>query len=61
MLDESVCHFRWGGGSDLFCHFYSIFIWKILLANNEDPDVASDLDVHCFTGWAKSTCCFCKL
>ena len=49
MLDDSICHFR---GSDLFCRFYSIFLWKILLANNVDPDqtphyVASDLGLHC--------------
>ena len=34
----------------LFCHFY--FLWKILLANNVDPDqmphyVVSDLGLHC--------------
>ena len=36
----------------LFCHFYTIFYGKILLANNVDPDqkphnVASDLGLHC--------------
>ena len=40
------------GVSDLFCHFYSIFDEKIMLANNVDPDqmphnVASDLGLHC--------------
>ena len=40
------------GVSGLFCHFYSIFDKKILLANNVDPDqmphhVASDLGLHC--------------
>ena len=37
----------------LFCHFYDIFLWKILLANNIDPDqmpyyLAFDLSLHCF-------------
>ena len=46
MLDKSICHFR-GVGSIL-----SLFLWKILLANNSDPDqmshnVASDLGLHC--------------
>ena len=36
----------------LSCCFYSIFLWKILLANNVDPDqmphnVASDLGLYC--------------
>ena len=36
----------------LFCHFHSIFRWKILLAENVDPDqmthyVASDLGLRC--------------
>ena len=36
----------------LFCHFYSVFDGKFLLANNVDPDqmphyVASDLGLHC--------------
>ena len=49
MLDESVCHFR-GVGSILLLLFY--FGWKILLANNVDPDqtpyyVVSDLGLHC--------------
>ena len=49
MLDESICHFRGVGSalSFLFC-----FLWKIQLANKEDPDqgphfVASDLGLHC--------------
>ena len=42
------------GVSDLFCHFYSIFDGKILLANNVDSDqmphnVASDLGLHCLS------------
>ena len=49
MLDESICHFR---GVGLFCRFYSIFSWKILLVNTIDPDqtphyVASDQDLNC--------------
>ena len=48
MLDESICYFR-GVGSVLLLLFY--FLWKILLANNVDPDqnphyVASDLGLH---------------
>ena len=48
MLHESICHFRVSG---LFCRFYSIFLWKILLTNTVDPDqmphyVASDLGLH---------------
>ena len=49
------------GVSGLFRRFYSIFLRKILLANNVDPDqtphdVASDLGLHClsvnlFTDW----------
>ena len=44
-----VCHFR-GVGCILSLLFY--FIFKILLANNVDPDqmphyVESDLDLHC--------------
>ena len=40
------------GVLSLFCHFHSIFLWKILLAYNVDPDqmphyVASDLGLHC--------------
>ena len=40
------------GMSGLFCHFYSIFLWLILLANPVDPDqmphyVASDLGLQC--------------
>ena len=50
ILDESICHFR-GVGSVLLPLFY-FFLWKILLANIEDPDqmphyVASDLGLHC--------------
>ena len=49
MLDESTCHFR-GVKSILSFLFY--FRWKILLANNVDPDqmphyVTSDLGLHC--------------
>ena len=49
MLDESICHFR-GVRSILSLLFY--FCWKILLANNVDPDqmphfVMSDLGLHC--------------
>ena len=49
MLDESIRHLR-GVGSILSLLFY--FWWKILLANNVDPDqtshsVASDLVLHC--------------
>ena len=49
MLDKSVCHFR-GVGSVLSLLFY--VCWKILLANNVDPDqtshyVESDLGLHC--------------
>ena len=44
-----ICHFR-GVKSILSLLFY--FKWKILLANNEDPDqmphdVVSDLSLHC--------------
>ena len=49
MLDKSVCRFR-GVRSILSLLFY--FRWKILLANNVDPDqtshyVASDIGLHC--------------
>ena len=49
MLDKSICHFR-GVGSILSLLFY--FRWKILFANNVDPDqtphsVASELGMHC--------------
>ena len=49
MLEESICHFR-VVGSILSLLFY--FKWKILLANNVDPDqmphyVASELGLHC--------------
>ena len=48
MLDSSMCHFR-GARSILSLLVY--FQWKILLANNVDPDqmphyVASDLGLH---------------
>ena len=48
-MDESICHFR-SVGSILSLLFY--FRWKILFANNVDPDqtphdVASNLGVHC--------------
>ena len=48
-VDESICHFK-SIGSILSLLFY--FLWKILLANNVDPDqmphhVTSDLGVHC--------------
>ena len=49
MLDESICHFRSVMSNlSLFFNFY----WKILFANNLDPDqmphdVASDLGLHC--------------
>ena len=49
MLDKSICHFR-GVWSTLSLFFY--FRWKILIANNVDPDqtphyVVSDLCLHC--------------
>ena len=49
MLDESICHFR-GVWFILSLLFY--FWWKVVLANNVDPDqmphyVASDLGLHC--------------
>ena len=48
MLDDSICHFR-GPRFILSLLFY--FCWKILLANNVDPDqmphVASDQGLHC--------------
>ena len=48
MLDASTCRFR-GVRSILSLLFY--FRWKILIANNVDPDqmphVASDLGLHC--------------
>ena len=60
MLDKSICHIR-GVGSILSLLFYLYFCWKILLANNGDPDqtpryVASNLGLHClsltpFTGF----------
>ena len=48
MLDESICHFR-GVGPILSLLFY--FWWKILLANNVDPD-QTPLWLHfcCFAG-----------
>ena len=48
MLDEFICHFR-GVGSILSPLFY--FCWKILSANNVDPDqmphVAFDQGLPC--------------
>ena len=49
MFEESISRFR-GVGSILSLLFY--FLWKILLANNVDPDqmphyVVSDLSLHC--------------
>ena len=49
MLDEFIFHFR-AVRSILSLLFF--FCWKILLANNVDPDqmphyVASDLGLHC--------------
>ena len=47
MLDGSLCHFR-GVWTILSLLFF--FLWKILLANNVDPDqmphVASNLGLH---------------
>ena len=48
-MEESICYLR-GARSILSLLFY--FWWKILLANNADPDqmphyVASDLSLHC--------------
>ena len=50
ILDESVSQFR---GVRSILLFLCYFSWKILLANNVDPDqmphyVASDLGLHCF-------------
>ena len=49
MLDDPICRFR-DVGSILSLLFY--FLWKILLANNVDPDqtpryVASDQGLYC--------------
>ena len=49
MLDDSICHFR-AVSSKLLLLFY--FLWKTLIANNEDPGpmphyVVSDLVLHC--------------
>ena len=49
MLDEPICHFT-GNRSILSLLFY--FRWKILVANNVEPDqmphdVASDQGLHC--------------
>ena len=49
MLDKFICHFR-GIGSILTLLLY--FLWKILLANNVNPDqmphyLAFDLSLHC--------------
>ena len=50
MLGKLFCHFR-GVGFTLSLLFD--FGWKILLANNVDPDqtphVASDLGLHCLS------------
>ena len=48
MLDKSICHFR---GVKSISSFLFYFWWKILLANNADPDqmshhVASDLGLQ---------------
>ena len=48
MLDESVCHFK--GVKSILSHLFN-FLWKILSANNVDPDqmphyVVSDLGLH---------------
>ena len=48
MFDESICHLKGVG----FILSFILFLWKILLANNVDPDqmphyVASDLGLHC--------------
>ena len=50
MLDISICHFR-GVGPILSLLFF-FFLWKILLANNVDPEqmshyVESDLGLQC--------------
>ena len=50
MMNESICHHR--GAGSIFVAFCSILLWKILSANNEDPDqtphdVASGLGLHC--------------
>ena len=37
IMDESICHFM-GVGSILSVLFIFFFCWKILLANNGDPD-----------------------
>ena len=47
--EKSICNFR---GVGIFYRFCSIFFWKILLANNVNPDetphcMASDLGLHC--------------
>ena len=49
MLDESICPFR---GVWSILSLFSMFLWKILLANTVDPDqmphyVASDLGLQC--------------
>ena len=49
MLDESSFHF---GDVRSILSLISYILWKILLANNVDPDqmphyVASDLGLHC--------------
>ena len=49
LLDESICHFR---GVESILSLLCFFLWKILLANNVNPDqtplnVASDLGLQC--------------
>ena len=49
MLDRSICHFR--GVESILSVSFS-YLWKILFANNVDPNqmldyVASDLSLHC--------------
>ena len=58
VLDEFICHFRSVG---FIYRFYSIFLWKILLACNVGPDltphyVASDLGLHCLPMTLKVKC-----
>ena len=43
IMGKSICHFR--GVGSVIC-FYSRFLWKILLANNVDPDQTPHY-VHC--------------
>ena len=51
MLDKFICHFG-GIGSILSLLLSLYFLWKILLANNVNPDqmphyLAFDLSLHC--------------